>query len=288
MITIMALAVSSVAYAGCTKDTDCKGDRICNLGTCENPPTDDEAEVDFDAAGNGRVELEVEEAPAEPVDDASSQTYSRATMRRAEEAVLASKRGTAGGYALAAPGALLGYIGTGFGSAGGGDGFFVVGGLGLTALGVAGPVAAGGGTAARNALLRLDVAPPDDRLLVTGWLAYSMGLGFGVGAIASGVEQSNSTGRRYDEQAELTGILGVLGTTFSLGGTVLLAVDATQARRVLEARIDELSASRGGEAAVHLATAEPRASVPPSGPRLTQATLVPNPGGAGLVLSGSF
>jgi hypothetical protein len=40
MMTMTALMVGllSAAPVGCTKDTDCKGDRICEAGVCVNPP----------------------------------------------------------------------------------------------------------------------------------------------------------------------------------------------------------------------------------------------------------
>src|SRR5438876_1212788 len=32
------LLASALAHAGCTKDTDCKGDRVCDAGKCVSPP----------------------------------------------------------------------------------------------------------------------------------------------------------------------------------------------------------------------------------------------------------
>jgi len=32
------LLASALAHAGCTKDTDCKGDRVCDAGKCTSPP----------------------------------------------------------------------------------------------------------------------------------------------------------------------------------------------------------------------------------------------------------
>lgn len=34
----LLLATPSITYAQCTKDTDCKGDRICEKGICTAPP----------------------------------------------------------------------------------------------------------------------------------------------------------------------------------------------------------------------------------------------------------
>ncbi len=37
VLTVFILLSSDRAFAGCTKDTDCKGDRICTKGECMNP-----------------------------------------------------------------------------------------------------------------------------------------------------------------------------------------------------------------------------------------------------------
>jgi len=37
-IALSAASMQGVAHAGCEKDTDCKGDRICEAGACVNPP----------------------------------------------------------------------------------------------------------------------------------------------------------------------------------------------------------------------------------------------------------
>jgi hypothetical protein len=45
------------ASAGCSKDTDCKGDRVCEDGTCVSPDSggdyEDEADEDWDSGGGG-------------------------------------------------------------------------------------------------------------------------------------------------------------------------------------------------------------------------------------------
>src|SRR5438128_203330 len=37
LLAASALAAPGAAYADCTKDTDCKGDRICERGACVSP-----------------------------------------------------------------------------------------------------------------------------------------------------------------------------------------------------------------------------------------------------------
>ncbi len=38
LATFLAIGISRPAEAGCDKDTDCKGDRICEAGACVSPP----------------------------------------------------------------------------------------------------------------------------------------------------------------------------------------------------------------------------------------------------------
>jgi hypothetical protein len=38
VVVLLALGTSGLARAACTKDTDCKGDRICDGGTCTAAP----------------------------------------------------------------------------------------------------------------------------------------------------------------------------------------------------------------------------------------------------------
>lgn len=65
--TIFAAQFFGVAHAGCEKDTDCKGDRICEAGSCVNPTAAAPA------------------APA-PTDNATSETTDEATPEATPEA----------------------------------------------------------------------------------------------------------------------------------------------------------------------------------------------------------
>jgi hypothetical protein len=72
MAVLFAAQFSGVAHAGCDKDTDCKGDRICEAGTCVNPtasapPPAEAAEATQSANESTPVEAEqTVETPAEP------------------------------------------------------------------------------------------------------------------------------------------------------------------------------------------------------------------------------
>jgi hypothetical protein len=63
---IFAAQFSGAAHAGCEKDTDCKGDRICEAGACVNPPTA--------ASPEPAAEAEAEAEAAATEDNAASAT----------------------------------------------------------------------------------------------------------------------------------------------------------------------------------------------------------------------
>lgn len=61
------LAVSGQALAQCTKDTDCKGDRICEKGVCTSPPTQ---------RSSVPAATQVQDAPAPKFEDYPAQRHS--------------------------------------------------------------------------------------------------------------------------------------------------------------------------------------------------------------------
>ena len=70
-IALLLTSASGVAHAGCEKDTDCKGDRICENSTCVNPSTEGAAAETEQPASATTIP---ENDPAEPKSDNSSQT----------------------------------------------------------------------------------------------------------------------------------------------------------------------------------------------------------------------
>ena len=61
VVLLGVFALPRVAQAGCTKDVDCKGDRICVEGVCRDPAQPDALpEAQPDTQSDGRVENEAE------------------------------------------------------------------------------------------------------------------------------------------------------------------------------------------------------------------------------------
>lgn len=187
------------AYAGCDKDTDCKGDRVCEDGTC--------------------------------VDGARPAKKKRDDQRLDEAASL---RGGAMGLEIAAwslggAGLLFGVTGSALGLAQAGIGVSTgVGGVGLVSIVVAGPLAGAAGGRARRGVELLGGPERGNGARITGWILYGAGLATGVGAIGVGLGGDSAGG------AIGMGACALAGT-----GTFLLAGDASGARRQLSGAIDD-------------------------------------------------
>ena len=92
VVAVLTLG-SSAAQAGCEKDTDCKGDRICEAGACVSPapaapPASPATEVPAEATTETAEATESEAAPAEaeaaPAEDAKATETAPATAESAE------------------------------------------------------------------------------------------------------------------------------------------------------------------------------------------------------------
>ena len=58
----LATSIVGVAHAGCEKDTDCKGDRICEAGACINPSTSTSADESKETASETEPPAQTSEA----------------------------------------------------------------------------------------------------------------------------------------------------------------------------------------------------------------------------------
>jgi hypothetical protein len=74
---IFATQFSGVAHAGCEKDTDCKGDRICEAGACVNPPAVTQPETATSPAATASDEPAP--AAAEPATEAPTESVAKPT-----------------------------------------------------------------------------------------------------------------------------------------------------------------------------------------------------------------
>lgn len=67
MVLLVAMAVLAQGSGGCTKDTDCKGDRICEAGVCVTPPS--------------APQLEAPPVPPPPPPQEAAESYPRVVRR---------------------------------------------------------------------------------------------------------------------------------------------------------------------------------------------------------------
>ena len=76
--------MQGVAHAGCEKDTDCKGDRICEAGACVNPPAA-ESPADSDEQQT-KNDPEAAEPAAENAEASPPEAAPESTKEEEEEA----------------------------------------------------------------------------------------------------------------------------------------------------------------------------------------------------------
>ena len=90
-------------HAGCEKDTDCKGDRICEDGVCQDPAPASDCEKDTDCLGDLICEEWACVPPTQAVDDAGAQSppFDRNAVRTAirdEKTWMACLTGSGGSW----------------------------------------------------------------------------------------------------------------------------------------------------------------------------------------------
>ena len=97
LVAILAAWSSRPAVAGCEKDTDCKGDRICEAGACVDPaaapaPAVEEGDAAPAAEEGDAAPAESEDAPADGEEAAAAPAEGEAAPTAAEEDVAWWKR----------------------------------------------------------------------------------------------------------------------------------------------------------------------------------------------------
>jgi len=196
------------ALAACSKDTDCKGDRICVKGKCVPPGKAEPAPVPLAALerpGAPRV------APA---------SLARAAFWHA----VAGGALLGAGVLAAVPAAAMGL---GSSRTDRRPVAVPLGAVGLLAIAAAGPVAGLGGIKTREGLRMLGFDTPGPALRLPGWFVYGSGMALGVAAL-------------------IVGGVGVGGVAAGLGfgaaalgavGGLLLVVDTVRSREMLQGAI---------------------------------------------------
>lgn len=190
----MWLALLGLAQAGCEKDTDCKGDRICVQSQCVDPPTTAPALIDPGPSKLARARL----------------GDSRGRMIT--------------GWSLGGCGSLFGVTAVGLALAEAPTAAPVSTGIvGVGFLAAAAPVSAASGGRARDGLRALDQPVPGNGLRIAGWSSYGAGMGIAVISIA--------VGGATEEPA--FGAVGFVGLAGALTGITLLQLDGNMARAQL-------------------------------------------------------
>ncbi len=212
VITLLAFS-STAAFGQCTKDTDCKGDRICQEGSCVAPP------------------------PGQVPGIQSVQPRNRDTigaLSQVEGLELRQARSKANTGLLLAGGTLL----TGLGTAvtnGSGDAPRVLGGMTLALAGAATPIAAGGGSQARQLAQARGVHLASSSARITAWAGYGLTMGMGTVIFAAGLSDAEISSGLI---LSLTALGALSATTMALDTfTTVSAIEATQGHAALPTRI---------------------------------------------------
>jgi len=213
LITLTVLALgSTAAFAQCTKDTDCKGDRICVQGSCVAPQPSQGAQ-----------------SPAQQ----PSSTPTTGALTQVEGLELQQARNKARTSLLLAGGTLL----TGLGTAatnGSGDAPKVLGGMTLALAGAATPIAAGGNSQARRLAATRGVQLPASTARITAWTGYGLTMGLGTAVLAAGLSDAEISNGLI---LSLTALGALSATTMALDTmTTVSAVEAAQATAARPAR----------------------------------------------------
>lgn len=202
---VCSLAIHAPALAGCTKDTDCKGDRICVDEVCVDPPPSSSPST----------------PPASGLTD---------TQLYALDGVMAK---AVSGMAVSG-----GMAGLGIATILTNDGYNetaprVLGGATLITAGIATPLAAGGSIQARRIARSEGVTLTSTPLLpVTSWIGYASTMGVGTYMLIAGV--SGETIPNY-----------LIAMTVSCGvvSTLGMAVDASVASSEIRAALGDTAAT---------------------------------------------
>lgn len=213
LLAILTLLLGHQAWAGCDKDTDCKGDRICEDGVCVDPSSS---------------------APSTASHAPSARTPEGITaqdIKFANGRVKDIRRRELIGWAAAGQGLLFGTVGSVLGLAQV-EWYIAVppGIVGLGSLAVGAPITSGGGRRGREALRSLGAPVPGPGLQIAGWSCFGTSMLLGLTGIGMGIGQDSAGGA-----------VG-LGAVFTgAASTILFDVDAANTRRRLQERVKALS-----------------------------------------------
>ncbi len=232
LLFLLTWGTTGVAWAGCEKDTDCKGDRICEKGLCTDPNP-----------GSG-----VTRAP--PAIDRKVLREASGLRRRA--------RGLAGaGWVFFGVGTLSGVMAIGFGVSDESEGAPIgLGAMATLMYGIGGPFAGSAGGVARQGVRVLGAKPMSIGPRAVAWPLYGVALGLGVAATGLSVAEDDS----YVGTA-----LGGVGLSLGIASMLILLSDAAVHIRGIRAGLD--AANR-----LSAAETRPRLRLVSMGPWMQPAT----------------
>ena len=207
-VCLLTLALADTALAGCEKDTDCKGDRICEKGLCTDPNP---------GSGVGR--------------DTRQPSIDPEVLRRAAALRRKATGLAVGGWVLFGVGTVTGIQAIGFGLSDDDDlegASRGLGGVATLLFGIAGPFAGDAGGTARKGVRLLGAKPLSRAPRALGWSFYGVGIGLGVAAVGLGIAEVDWAGSA----------VGGVAMAFGISGVMILLGDAAVHLRGLRAGIE--------------------------------------------------
>jgi hypothetical protein len=217
--SLLALT-STTAAAQCTKDTDCKGDRICVEGSC------------------------VDASPSQ------SSPAPQGRLSEVEGLELRGAQSKASTGLMLAGGTLLAGLGTAA-TNGEGDAPKALGGMTLVLAGAATPIAASASSRARQVAQARGIHLPQSTARLTAWSGYGLSMGLGTAVFAAGLsDQEISNGLILS----LTALGALSATTMALDArSTVAAIEASTSQATLPAPLRpsaQLTASATRDGAV--------------------------------------
>lgn len=206
LFCLLTWGTAGTAWGGCEKDTDCKGDRICEKGLCTDP------------------------SPGSTAGPAARTVIDRKVLR--EAAGLRRKaRGLAGaGWVFFGVGTLSGVMAIGFGVSDESEGAPIgLGAMATLMYGIGGPFAGSAGGIARQGVRVLGAKPMSIGPRAVAWPLYGVALGLGIAATALSAA---------DDDAYVGTALGGVGLALGITSMLILLTDAAVHIRGIRAGLD--------------------------------------------------
>ena len=205
---LLVMGATHSAFGECTKDTDCKGDRICHEGTCMSP---EEAKTPVAAPTTSE--------PPPVLTVSNPPTLTTAPPQGGKAHLLASTRsGTTVAYVGGASTVLFGSLSAA--TTGESPGLSLgAGSLALLSTAIATPIAASSANRARQYMRAHGSFVPSSGYAIAGWTTYTLAVLNGAGLVAVGAGEG-----------EVPAGLIISCTLLGLSSTLFMAADTMSVR----------------------------------------------------------